>query len=87
MNPAEPITDCLPPVRLFSQAAAHDNAWSDHYGALHLAAAYADVPLPAPYSIKGIWMHGCGGPWLESVPQTLYLNSPFGKTWPVYVAR
>lgn len=87
MTPAESIPDSLPPVKIFRQAASHDNAWSDHYGALHTAAAYAGLTLPGHYAMRAIWMHGCGGPWLETVPETLYLNSPRGKTWPVFVAR
>lgn len=77
----------LPEVKLFRQHSTHLNGWSDHYGALQVAAAYAGVTLPERYFIKAIWMHGCAGPWQQVVPGTLYANSPAGKNWPLYVGR
>ena len=72
---------------MFQQACSLDNGWSDHYGAMQVAAAYAGVAISPRYFIKAIWMHGCGGPWLETVPESLYLNSPMARKWPVFVAR
>lgn len=77
----------LPPVQIFTQACAHENAWSDHYGALHTAADYAGLQLPEQYFIRGIWQHGCFGPWQDQSPSVLCYNAPNSLQRPVRVAR
>ena len=77
----------LPPSKPFRQFCAVENAWSDHYGGLHLAAAHAGQPLGPRYAINGIWHHGCHGPWLDFAPDLLCGNAPNARNRPVFVAR
>ncbi|HWA28518.1 MAG TPA: hypothetical protein VG734_22905 [Lacunisphaera sp.] len=77
----------LPPVQIFRQQCRHDDGWSDHYGALHAAAAYAGMTMPEHYQVRGIWQHGVCGPWLATAPGPLMFNSPQAGRFPVFVAR
>lgn len=81
------MNDNLPPVipvRLFTR---HEDGWSDQYGALQVAAAYAGLPLPMRYSLRGIWQHGCFAPWQDHSPGLLCFNAPKAHEGPVWVAR
>jgi hypothetical protein len=82
---ADPLQ--LPPSKPFRQFCTVENAWSDHYGGLHLAAAHAGQPLGLTYAINGIWHHGCHGPWMDFAPGLLCGNAPNAKNRPVFVAR
>ena len=77
----------LPPVNLFQQFCKHADGWSDHYGCLQVAAAYAGVAMPARYFVKSIWQHGCFGPWDEGVVDMLVYNAPDARRRRVFVAR
>jgi hypothetical protein len=84
---AAPVPLALPPARLVRQFCAQENGWADHYGALHVAASYCGLVVPATYAIKGFWHHGCIGPWYEFSPGMLCSNAENGRTDPLYVAR
>lgn len=77
----------LPPTELFRQNCHHDNAWSDHYGALQTAAAFAGIAVPGSYQLRGIWHHGCFGPWYDFEPGLLTSFAPGAEHRPVFVAR
>ncbi len=77
----------LPPVVPFKMASQHVNGWSDNYGAVRVAAAYAGYPLAEPYFIRGIWHHGCFGPWEAYTPHMLACNAPGAQKLPVLTAR
>jgi hypothetical protein len=77
----------LPPVRTFSQHCRHEDAWTDHYGALHVAAAYAGWTPPVRYCVEGMWQHGCLGPWEAVTPGAVAFNAPGAQGRPVYVSR
>ena len=77
----------LPPAKLFQQYCKQEDGWSDHYGALQVAAEYACVTLPERYFLKSFWQHGCLGPWEAVTPGALIFNTPNAKTLPVFVAR
>jgi hypothetical protein len=68
-------------------ASLRENGWSDHYGAMHIAAAYAGFKLDQPYFIRGVWHHGCSGPWEDYTPDILACNTPRAKGLPVLTAR
>ncbi len=76
----------IPPVNRFQQRSDPSNGWSDHYGAIQLAHAYAGVPYHEAY-FKAIWQHGCFGPWQDHSPRLLAYNTPNAERLPVYVAR
>lgn len=86
MTPLETILG-LPVPAAFPKFGSHEDNWFDHYGALHGAADYAGVTLPDRYSIRGVWMHGCMGPWDAVTPGRLLMNTPRAREWPVLVAR
>lgn len=77
----------LPDNQPFKLAGHHENAWSDHYGALQVAHAYAGVPLPVHYTVAGVWQHGCFGPWHHYSPHVLVYNAPGALDRPAFVAR
>lgn len=77
----------LPPVRQFRQVAHRQNGWSDHYGAFHVAAAYAGIEMPERYALTGIWLHGVLAPWECTSPRLLAYNAPDAEKLPVWVAR
>lgn len=77
----------LPPVRQFRQVAHRQNGWSDHYGAFHVAAAYAGIEMPERYALTGIWLHGVLAPWECTAPRLLAYNAPDAEKLPVWVAR
>lgn len=77
----------LPPTKPFRQQCSHQNGWSDHYGALHVAAAYSGLVMPPRYTIKGVWQHGVFGPWQHFSPDILVYNAPGASARPVFVAR
>lgn len=77
----------IPPVCTFRQQCRHEDGWTDHYGALHVAAAYAGWTLPSRYRVEGLWQHGCLGPWEAITPGTLAFNAPGAQGRPLYVAR
>ena len=77
----------LPEPKHFRQSGRHENGWSDHYGALQVAHAYAGVRLPAPYAVAGVWQHGCFGPWHHYSPHVLVYNAPGAMGRPAFVAR
>ena len=77
----------LPAPRLFRQRCRHEDGWSDHYGALHTAFAYAGLPTPLRYTITGLWQHGCLGPWEAVTPGAIVFNAPGAQARPVFVAR
>lgn len=77
----------LPAVHPVPLRSTHANAWSDQYGALQTAAAYAGVALPARYRLGGIWHHGCFGPWYEFCPELLVNFAPGAAARPVFTAR
>jgi hypothetical protein len=77
----------LTPPRAFRQYCRHENGWSDHYGALQVAAAYSGLVVPPRYVIQGIWQHGVFGPWQHFHPTILVYNAPGAAGRPVYVTR
>lgn len=77
----------LPPVVPFPQFARHENGWSDHYGALRVAAAYAGATLPPFYHLRAVWQHGVFGPWQHYDPRVLIYQTPEARRLPLYVAR
>lgn len=77
----------LPSTQIFCQRSRHEDGWSDHYGALHEAADYAGLALPEQYMLRGIWQHGCLGPWEATSPGPLFFNSPQANSWPLFVSR
>lgn len=81
----EPIQ--LPPFAPYRTAATLANGWSDQYGALHVAAEYAGVPLAPIYTVRGLWQHGCHAPWFNFSPALLCNNTPGAKSLAVFVAR
>lgn len=77
----------LPEPKLFRQCCRHEDGWSDHYGALQVAATYAGVALPPRYVVHGVWQHGCFAPWEAVTPGALVFNAPGAQSRPVFVAR
>jgi glycosyltransferase involved in cell wall biosynthesis len=77
----------LPPVVPFEKISGHENAWADHYGALHIASEYCGLRLVAHAAAKGIWQHGVFGPWSSNTPRLLAYNAPGGEGREVWVAR
>lgn len=77
----------LPPHALFQQFCRHENGWSDHYGAVQVAAAYAGIACPTHYRLNGIWQHGVFGPWNDVAPDSLCYNVAEARKRPVFVAR
>lgn len=77
----------LPPAKAFRQFCCHENGWSDHYGALQVAAAYSGLVVPPRYVLRGIWQHGVFGPWQHFHPSILVYNAPGAAHRPVFVAR
>jgi glycosyltransferase involved in cell wall biosynthesis len=77
----------LPPVSPFRMVSTHANGWSDNYGAIRVAADYAGLSLPPQYFIRGIWHHGCYGPWEAYTPAMLACNAPAAEKRPVLTAR
>ncbi len=76
----------LPENKYFTETLGHNQAWSDHYGALHVAAKYCNIN--ESYNLfNGIWQHGCFGPWYQEVPQLLVYNAPKSQKNSVFVAR
>lgn len=76
----------LPPAKPYKLCTDLENGWSDQYGALPVAAAYAGIDVPDRY-FNGIWQHGCFGPWMSFQPRLLCYNSPIAERLPVFVAR
>lgn len=77
----------LPPHQLFRQTCRHEDGWTDHYGSLEFAASYAAVRLPARYTVRGLWQHGCFGPWEAVTPGALVFNAPGAQARLLLVAR
>jgi hypothetical protein len=77
----------LPETKTFRQIGHHANAWSDHYGAMQVAHAYTGLPLPAHFTLAGVWQHGCFGPWHHYSPHVLVYNAPGAINRPAFVAR
>jgi hypothetical protein len=77
----------LPAVWTFPQQGTHANGWGDHYGALHVAADYAGLELPAVFTMRGFWQHGVSETWAKRVPSTLVYNLEISATPPFLVAR
>jgi hypothetical protein len=77
----------LPESQTFRQFGSHENAWADHYGALHVAHAHAGLPLPLHYTLSGAWQHGSFGPWHHYSPHVLVYNAPGATSRPAFVAR
>src|SRR5688572_4025917 len=77
----------LPPIQRIPLVSRLENGWSDNYGAIRLAAAYAGLVCPPRFALRGIWQHGCFGPWYNSSPSTLVYNTPAVRELPVFVAR
>jgi len=75
-----------PPLRRFQQHCQRKNGWSDHYGALHSAAQYAGLEIPAQFEFNGFWQHGSFGSWSKRVPSTLVYNLE-PAAFPFLVAR
>ncbi len=84
-QPGAPIA--LPPQRPYRTAGAMANGWSDQYGALHVAAAYAGRVLAPGYAVTGVWHHGCKGPWLDFSADVLANNTPNARALPVFTVR
>lgn len=77
----------LPEPNLFRQNCHHEDGWTDHYGSLQTAFAYAGRSMPARYKVRGLWQHGCLGPWEAVTPGALVFNAPGAQERPVFVAR
>ncbi len=77
----------LPDVVPFAHRGRHEDGWSDHYGALHVAAAYAGMTLPEHFEIGAIWQHGCFAPWHGVAAEPLVYNAPQAQDRPVLVGR
>lgn len=84
---SERMNPTLPPNKPFRQFCRHEDGWTDHYGALHVAAAYAGLVMPARYAVRGLWQHGCHGPWQMASPGVLVVNAPGAQARPAFVAR
>ena len=76
----------LPPIKPYQLCTDIENGWSDQYGALRVAAAYAGMDVPDRY-FNAVWQHGCFGPWMDFQPRLLCYNSPIAERLPVFVAR
>jgi len=88
MTPANnSMTIQLPAQVIFQQSCRLDNGWSDHYGAIQVAAAYAGRSCPPRYYLRGIWQHGCFGPWQNLSAEALCYSAPGAREKPVWVAR
>lgn len=81
------MTFQLPDYRPFNQKGRHENGWSDHYGALQVAADYGGLVLAPHHALQGIWQHGVFGPWQHFSPDMLVYNAPAARQQPVFVAR
>lgn len=75
----------LPPIKRFYRKLGHEYAYSDIYGAFHVAARYMGTHNfhPAP----GIWQHGCFGPWRQVSAGEIAYHSPLINELKIYVAR
>jgi len=76
----------LPPYRAYRRQAFRANGWTDQYGALQTAAAYAGTSVSAR-RFNAVWQHGCFGPWVEYSPELLTYSTPNARALPVFVAR
>ncbi len=76
----------LPEIEKFAKNSDHGNAWSDHYGALKVAAKYARM-APQSLYFDAIWQHGCVEPWPNYSPEVLCFSAPNAKERVVLVAR
>jgi hypothetical protein len=77
----------VPEISLFRQFCRHEDGWTDHYGALRVAAGYAGLALPARYVVQGLWQHGCVAPWEAVTPGAVVFNAPGAHTRPALVGR
>ncbi|HEY8995235.1 MAG TPA: glycosyltransferase family 4 protein [Lacunisphaera sp.] len=77
----------LPPHATFRQFSRHENGWSDHYGAIQTAAAYAGIACQPRYAVRGVWQHGVFGPWQNQEPEAIVYSTPRARELPVWVAR
>ncbi len=84
-QPGTPIA--LPPQRPYRTAGTMANGWTDQYGAMHVAAAYAGLGLTPGYAVNGVWHHGCKGPWLDFSADVLANNTPNARALPVFTVR
>jgi hypothetical protein len=75
----------LPEIIQFQQRCAQETAWSDHYGALYVAAAYCGIELPET-KFPHVWQHGCIGPWMNDHVQLVF-STPNPETKKLFVAR
>ncbi|HMO18059.1 MAG TPA: hypothetical protein PKA63_07520 [Oligoflexia bacterium] len=75
----------LPEIIQFQQTHAHETAWSDHYGALYVAAAYCGMSKPDPH-FPHVWQHGSEGPW-SPTPEMMVCNTPDARKKKLFVAR
>jgi len=76
----------LPAVSYFKQRSDTRNGWSDHYGALDVALAYAELRHHDGY-FNAIWQHGCHPPWRTHSPGLLAYNSPALEELAIFVAK
>lgn len=77
----------LPSIQRYRLVATGANGWSDQYGAVPLAAAYAGVSLSQGYRMCGVWQHGCQGPWIDFSAALQCYSTPGAEALPVFVAR
>ena len=75
------------PVQTVQLINHSDNGWSDNYSAFRIAAKYAGLEISEPYSIRGVWVHGCDGPWYATTPKMWIYGASFTRSLPVYTAR
>jgi hypothetical protein len=60
--------------------------YSDHYGALRIAARYCGMEEPVK-PFNAVWMHGCIGPWHNFDPGGLGIAADSPKSLRILVAR
>jgi hypothetical protein len=75
----------LPEIIQFDNPERAENGWSDHYGALYVAASYCGIELPELF-FPHFWQHGCFGPWVKDC-SSLIFNIKNPKNRKLFVAR
>ena len=77
----------LPVPEFYRSRGRKSDGWSDPYGAIHVAAAYAGCALSDSYNLRAYWQHGCNGPWEAVNPVALIASKPPSRGTRIFVAR
>jgi len=83
----QPPDILLPVPELYSNRGKKADGWSDPYGAIYVAAAYARRALSNQYTMRACWQHGCMGPWEAVAPEALTCSTPPSLGSRIFVAR